>query len=203
MGILMIAFETRMIVCENTWMFALEIGMIESEMRMTGFECETEVVGSCVVALEMKMCMFEMRMIGFECGKEVVAFRIKTLVLGTEALVAEINTDLIGMRMIAFEIKMIALEMEVVGFECKMRMFGLGMFVFGMKVVEIGMKEKSTLRSRDPLTLPRLSSTHHQRIASTVHPFPLQILQQCAVVEMVHQNGQLSSLSEKDSQYAC
>ena len=119
------------------------------------------------------MCMFGMKMIVLECGKEMVAFRRKMLVLGIEALVTEMNTDLIGMRMIAFEMNVVVLEMEVVGFECEMRMF-----VFGMKVVEIGMKEKSKLKSRDPLTLPWLSSTHHQRIASIVHPFPLQILQE-------------------------
>ena len=179
-----------MIVCENTLMFVLEIGMIESEMRMIVFEFETEVVGSYVVVLEMKMCMFgmkmiafEMRMIELECGKEVVAFRRNIRVLGIEVFVA----DLIGMKMIAFE----------------MRMFVLGMFVFGMRDTEIGMKGKSKLKSRGPLTLPWLSSTHYQRIASIVHPFPLEILQQCAAVEMVYQDDQLSLLSEKDSRYAC
>ena len=43
-----------MIVCENTLMIALEIGMIESEMRMIVFEFEMEVVGSYVIVLHLR-----------------------------------------------------------------------------------------------------------------------------------------------------
>ena len=159
-----------------------------------------QMIAFGIYVFPIEMGIFAFRIEHFARGVKMLVLCLKVVawevmfVFGTQVLVLEIIVFVLGMKAVVPELKMIAFGM---------RMFVLGMFVFGMRDTEIGMKGKSKLKSRDPLTLPWLSSTHYQRIASIVHPFPLEILQQCAAVEMVYQDDQLSLLSEKDSRYAC